>query len=44
MRLKTAQVEAFKRDGYVLDNGFLNESELAHLLNKLHGNCHSAFG
>jgi len=31
MRLTAAQVEAFERDGYVLDNGFLNDSELAHL-------------
>jgi hypothetical protein len=31
MRLTAAQIEAFERDGYVLGNRFLNESELAHL-------------
>ena len=32
MRLTTAKAEAFESDGYVLDNEFLKESELAHLL------------
>jgi hypothetical protein len=32
MRLTRAKADAFESDGYVLDNGFLNESELAHLL------------
>jgi phytanoyl-CoA hydroxylase len=31
MRLTAAQIEAFERDGYVLGNRFLSESELAHL-------------
>ena len=31
MRLTKTQVEAFERDGYILDKGFLNVSELEHL-------------
>ena len=31
MRLTAVQVEAFERDGYVLSNGFMNESELGYL-------------